>query len=184
MPTFPALPTRVRVHAWALVLSATVTLGACGGGGNDDPPDDGTGGTAPSASVNALAGDWVQKGCVKTGSQSFKKTLRARITGANTLDYYEGVRTFGGNECAGASSVAGPSKLGAVSFDRSAANQTLAAHWGVFRTVIGTRFGAIWALKSSGQLCLLGDEIPTIQPSLSSVSASLGTVPADNCFVR
>lgn len=185
MPTFPAFPGLVRAPARALVVSAALALAACGGGGgDDDPPDDGSGDSAPSASINALAGDWVQKGCVKTGGQSFKKTLRARITGAKTLDYYEGVLTFGGNECAGGGRLAGPSKLGTVSFDRSEANGGLAAHWGVFRTVTGTRFGAIWTLRSPPLLCLLGDEIPTIQPSLSAVSASLATVPADNCFAR
>lgn len=185
MPTFPVLPGLVRAPARAWLLSAAVALGACGGGGGgDDPPDGGTGGTAPSASINALAGDWVQKGCVRTGTQSFKKTLRARITRQDSLDYYEGVLTFNDSGCTGASWEAGPSKLGTVTFTRSEAHQTLAAHWGGFRTVTGTRFGAIWALRSSGQLCLLGDDMPTSQPTLSSVSASLATVPADNCFVR
>lgn len=92
--------------------------------------------------------------------------------------------TFGGGECAGASRLAGTSKLGAVSFDRSETNGGLAAHWGTFRTVTGTRFGAIWTLRPANLLCLLGDDIPTSQPSLSAVSASLATVPADNCFVR
>ena len=186
MPTSPVSPPIVRASGWALVLLVAVALGACGGGGggDGDPPDDGPGGTAPSASIDALAGDWVQKGCVRTGAQSFKKTLRARITGRTTLDYYEGVLTFNGNGCTGASSQAGPSKLGAVSFARSEAKQNLAAHWGEFRTVIGTRFGTIWALRSASQLCLLGDDRPTSLPTLSSVSASLATVPADNCFVR
>jgi hypothetical protein len=185
MPTFPALPGLVRAPAWTLLISAAVALGACGGGGgDDDPPDGGSGGTAPSASIDALAGDWVQKGCVRTGAQSFRKTLRARITGRTTLEYYEGVLTFNGSGCTGASWQAGPSKLGAVTFARSEGNQKLAAHWGEFRTVIGTRFGAIWALRSSSQLCLLGDDMPTSLPTLSSVSAGLATVPADNCFVR
>jgi len=161
-----------------------MALGACGGGGSGDPPDGGSGGTNPPPSINALEGDWVQRGCVRTGSQSFKKILRARITGPATLDYSEGVLTFNNNGCTGAFAQAGPSRLGDVSFNRSEANQELAAHWGEFRTVTGTRFGAIWALKSSSQLCLLGDDIPTSQRSLSSVSASLATVPADNCFVR
>lgn len=184
MPTFPASSHLVRAPVWALVLSTAMALGACGGGGSGDPPDEGSGGTAPSASINALEGDWVQRGCVSTGAQSFKRTLRARITSPATLDYFEGVLTFNNNGCTGAFTQAGPSRLGAVSFNRSEANQELAAHWGEFRTVTGTRFGAIWALKTSSQLCLLGDDIPTSQPSLSSVSASLTTVPAGNCFVR
>lgn len=174
-----------------LALAVTLSLGACGGGGGSDdavtPPDGGTGGggggATPSA-LTALEGDWLQQGCVKVGAQSFKKTLRARITGPATIDYYEGVLTFAGSDCAGASQQAGPSKVGVVSFARSEANAALAAHWGELRTVTGTRFGAIWALPSAQRLCLLGDEIPSIQPTLSAVAASVATVPAGNCFTR
>lgn len=179
MPVLTFLP--------ALVTVTTLALTACGGGGGGgdaDPPDGGPGGTGPSVSIDALAGDWVQKGCVKTGFQSFRKVLQARITSQTTLDYFEGVLTFNGDECKGASQLTGASRLGAVSFARSEANQDLAAHWGEFRTVTGTRSGAIWTLRPANLLCLLGDEIPTIQPSLSAVSASLATVPADNCFAR
>ena len=80
--------------------------------------------------------------------------------------------------------VDGPTKLGVVTFARSEANQALAAHWGELRTVTGTRFGAIWTLRPTNLLCLLGDGIPTSQPSLSSVASSLATIPADNCFTR
>jgi hypothetical protein len=184
MPRLRPLPGFARRSATALVVLSALALGACGGGGGDDTPDGGSSGETPSASLNALAGDWVQKGCVATGGQSYKKMLRARVTGANTLDYYEGVFTFGGSECAGGGRLTGPSKLGTLSFDRSEAGAGVAAHWGVYRTVIGTRHGAIWALRSPPLLCLLGDEIPSIQPTLSAVSASLATVPADNCFVR
>lgn len=183
MPVFSSLQGPTRRSILALITATALGLSACGGG-SDAPPDDGSGGTGPSASIEALKGDWVQKGCVKTGAQSFKKFLRARITGPNTLDYFEGVLSFGGNGCEGASVLAGPSKLGTVTFARSEAHQSLAAHWGTFLTVTGTRFGAIWTLRTGDRLCLLGDEIPSIQPSLSAVSASLAAVPADNCFGR
>ena len=166
----------------ALSMSLALALTACGGG--DDAPDGGAGGPTPSASIEALAGDWVQKGCVKTGGQSFRKFLRARRTAGTEIDYHEGVLTYGGSECAGASQLAGPSRLGSVSFSRSEANARVAAHWGEFRTVTGTRFGAIWTLKPGDLLCLLGDEIPTNQPSLSAVSASLASVPEANCFTH
>lgn len=178
---------RPRLSVLALAATTVLALSACGGG-SDDPPDSGSGGPgpgpAPAPTINAFEGDWVQKGCVKTGAQSFKKVLRARVTSQNSLDYHEGVLTFSGNECAGASQLAGPSKLGVVTFARSEANASLAAHWGEFRTVTGTRFGAIWTLRSGNLVCLLGDQVPSIQLSLAAVSASLATVPADNCFTR
>lgn len=186
MPTLSTLPGHKRLSAVTLMAVTMLALSACGGGGGQDggPPDDGSGGTGPAPSINALAGDWVQKGCVKTGFQSFKKFLRATVTSPTTLDYAEGVLTFNGNDCAGASQLAGPTKLGTVAFARAEANPNLAAHWGELRTVTSTRFGTIWTLRPNNLLCLLGDEMPTIQPTLSAVSASLATVPADNCFVR
>jgi hypothetical protein len=71
-----------------------------------------------------------------------------------------------------------------VTFSRTEANTSLSAYWGTFQTVTGTRFGAIWTLRPANLLCLLGDEIPTNQPTLAAVATSLATVPADNCFAR
>ena len=164
------LPGHARPTALALITLTALTLAACGGGGSDDPPDGGSGGPAPS--INALAGDWVQRGCARIGAQSFRKILRASLIDQTTIDYSEGVLTFNNTECAGPSQRAGPSWLGTVTYARSAVDQALAAHWGEFRTVTGTRFGAIWTLRPTHLLCLLGDEIPSNQPSLSSVSSS------------
>ena len=183
MPEPSRIQRSVRLRSFALVAVATLALGACGGGSDSSGPDDGSNGPAPPPAVEALLGDWVQKGCVKTGAQSFRKVLRARRAGVMEIEYFEGVITYGGNECAGAGLLAGPSRLGTVRFTRSEANASLAAHWGEFRTVTGQRFGAIWTLRTGSLLCLLGDEIPTNQPTLAAVSASLATVPDSNCFI-
>ena len=169
-----------------LLAASAISLVACGGGGGDDPdaPGGGGDGTTPVVALTELEADWVQKGCVKPGAQSYKRTLRARITATNTLDYYERVLTFAGSDCAGAYQAAGPSKTGTVTFTRSEANPTLAAHWGELRTVIGTRAGAIWTLQPNRVLCLVGDEIPTIQPTLGSVASTVATIPADTCYTR
>ena len=196
-PLPPSLPSlhRAAVVPAALItlaLGLTLPLGACSGrsGGDGDVAlsdggwGGGSGGMAPVAAISALEGDWVQKGCVTVGAQSFKKTLRARTTGQATLDYYEGVLIFAGNGCAGVSQRVGPSKLGVVRFARSDASPALAARWGELNTNTGTHAGAIWALPSAHRLCLLGDEIPSSLPSLSAVAASVANLPADNCFVR
>lgn len=128
MSVCPRLPGPPRPTALALITLTVLTLAACGGGGIDDPPDGGSG--APALSINALAGDWVQRGCARIGAQSFKKILRASVTDQATIDHSEGVLTFSNSECAGPSQRAGPSWLGTVISARSAANQALAAHWG------------------------------------------------------
>ena len=194
LPSFSPLPRAAMVPAAlvTLALGLTLPLGACSGrsGGDGDVAlsdggwGGGAGGMAPVASISALEGDWVQKGCTPVGAQSFKKTLRARTTGQATLDYYEGILIFAGNGCAGASQQVGPSQLGVVRFARSDASPALAARWGELHMVTGTRSGAIWALPAANRLCLLADEIPSTQPSLSAVAASVANLPADNCFVR
>ena len=187
MTNLPAPPPtttgRSLLGAFIVATAAALSLSACGGGSDAAEPDSGAQGAAPPPELQALVGDWVQKGCVKTGGQSFRKMLRARRAGAAELDYFEGVITYGGSECAGAGRLAGPSRLGSVRFTRSEANASLAAHWGEFRTVTGQRFGAIWTLRAGPLLCLLGDEIPSNQPSLAAVASSLTTVPEDNCFI-
>lgn len=196
----PSLPLLASLHRAAVVPAALITLalgltlplGACSGrsGGDGDVAvsdggwGGGSAGMAPMTAISALEGDWVQKGCVTVGAQSFKNTLRARTTGQATLDYYEGVLIFAGSGCAGASQQVGPSKLGVVRFARSDASPALAVRWGELHTITGTRSGAIWALPSARQLCLLGDEIPSSRPSLSAVAVSVANLPADNCFVR
>ena len=196
-PLPPSLPSlhRAAVVPAALItlaLGLTLPLGACSGrsGSNGDVAlsdggwGGGSAGMAPMTAISALEGDWVQKGCVTVGAQSFKKTLRARTTGQTTLDYSDGVLIFAGSGCAGASQQVGPSKLGVVRFARSDASPALAARWGELHTITGMRSGAIWALPSARQLCLLGDEIPSSRPSLSAVAVSVANLPADNCFVR
>ena len=183
---FPA-PAPARRSAWALLAVAALALSACGGGGSDgddDPPVPMPQPEPLPRSIDTLAGEWVQKGCVRAGGQSFKKLLQARVTSPTTLDYSEGVLSFAGNDCAGTSQRAGPSPLGVVTFARAESDSALAAHWGELRTVTGTRHGAIWTLRPANLLCLLGDQIPSNQPTLSAVAASVTTIPADNCFAR
>lgn len=192
MTVHSTLPGRVRLSALAAITAATLALGACGGGGGDAEPPAAGPNPAPNpgdvlplpAAIESLAGDWVLKGCVKTGGQSFKRLLRARVTSPTTIDYDEGVLSFNGNECAGAPQQAGPTRLGVVTFAKSEATPALSAHWGTFQTVSGTRVGTIWTLRPGNLLCLVGDEMPTIQPTLADVANTLARIPTDNCFGR
>lgn len=196
MLSLPSQSRRARLCTLAALAAATLALGACGGGGDGGSGDAALPAPAPApapspgdalplpAQIDALAGDWVQKGCVRTGGQSFKRLLRARVTSPTTIDYDEGVLSFSGNECAGTPTQAGPTRLGVVTFAKSEATPSLSAYWGTFQTVSGTRVGTIWTLRPANLLCLVGDEMPTIQPTLADVANTLTRIPTDNCFSR
>lgn len=167
----------------SLWTAALLALAACGGG-DGSAQGDGETGTRPPSTLQDLTGEWVQKGCVRTGGQSFKRLIRATLVQARSLEYAVGVLSFNGSDCTGPAQRAGPSLQGTVTFNRSEGNASLVAHWGELATVTGQRSGAIWTLQANGLLCLLGDGIPSIQTSLGQVAASVATIPADNCFQR
>lgn len=182
-----------RRLALAALAATTLALAACGGGGDAEAPAPAPppapapnpGDALPlPAQIDALAGDWVLKGCVRTGGQSFKRILRAGVTSATTINYDEGVLTFSNNDCVGTPQQAGPTRLGVVTFAKSEATTSLSAYWGTFQTVTGTRVGTIWTLRPGNLLCLVGDEMPTIQPTLADVANTLARIPTDNCFSR
>jgi hypothetical protein len=186
------MPRLHRYQHLSLALLTACVLAACGGGDGDDgagggtppPPDAGGGGTVLVAGVPGLVGDWLENGCAATGFQSFKRLVRATQLSASSITYSEGVVTYGSTNCSGAGSTVGPSRLGDVVFSRSESNARVAANWGEFTTVTNTRFGAIWAKKSETVLCLLGDQRPSVLPTLANVEASLQTLPDLGCFTK
>lgn len=50
--------------------------------------------------------------------------------------------------------------------------------------ITGTSSAVIWAKADERTLCLLGDETPSIRPTLADVSATLATLPDLGCFTR
>lgn len=173
----------------AVALLGALVLSACGGGGGggDDgtnPPPDGGGGTPLTAGVPGLLGDWLENGCVAAGAQSFKRLVRATQLTSTSIAYSEGVAQYGNTRCEGARSVVGPSRMGDVVFSKSESNARVAANWGQFTTITNTRFAVIWAKKSETTLCLLGDQTPSILPTLDAVEGSLRTLPDLGCFSK
>lgn len=181
------LKRRQLARALQGVLCALV-LSACGGGGGDEDGGGGTpppnGGTPLTAGVPGLLGDWLENGCVSAGGQSFKRLTRATEVSSTRIAYGSGVVSYPNTSCAGAGSLVGPSNLGTVVFSRSEASALAAANWGEFTTVTNTRSAVIWAKKRENLLCLLGDETPSILPTLADVAASLSTLPESACFTR
>lgn len=173
-----------------LVGLVAAVLAACGGGGGDDssgggtePPPNG-GGSVLTAGVPGVTGDWLANGCSSAGGQSFKNLIRATRVTDTSITYANGVVSYGNGTCSGTGSLTGPTNLGTVAFSRSESNSSVAANWGVFTTITSTTSAVIWAKKSETVLCLLGDETPSIQPTLANVASSLAVQPDSACYTR
>lgn len=189
MPSLFSLPVPKRSGALWLLAAAALSLAACGGGddGTDPgtvPPPSGGGGTVLTAGVPGLTGDWLASGCSAAGGQSFRNLIRATRVNDTTITYANGVVSYANGNCSGTGTLVGPSTLGTVAFSRAESNASVAASWGEFTTVTSTLSAVVWAKKSETVLCLLGDESPSILPTLSAVGASLNTLPASACYTR
>jgi len=146
-----------------------------GGGGS---------GSKLASGVPGLLGDWLENGCVTIGGQSYKRLVRAAKKTDTSISYSQGISNYPNENCSGPASVVGPQSLGDVVFSRSESNDRIAANWGEFTTVTNTVSPVIWAKKSETVLCLLGDEKPSIQPTLEAVESSLSTLSALGCFTK
>lgn len=161
-------------------------LTACGSSnGNDDnyePPPGG--GTPLTPGVPGLVGDWLENGCTAVGAQSFKRLVRAAPLTSTSIAYSQGVVSYPNANCTGPGTQTGPSRLGDVVFSRSESNERVAANWGEFTTITGTRSAVVWGKKSETVLCLLGEQTPSILPTLATVESSLARLSDQGCFTR
>ncbi len=167
-----------------LLISGLVACGGGGGsgGGDNEPPP---GGGAPlTAGVPGLVGDWLENGCTAAGGQSFKRLVRAVALTSTSIAYSQGVVSYPNANCTGPGTQTGPSRLGDVVFSRSESNERVAANWGEFTTITSTRSAVVWGKKSETVLCLLGDQTPSIMPTLAAVESSLATLSNQGCFTR
>lgn len=185
MPSLFSRPSPDHRAVLSLLAAAMLSLAACGGGSDGtEPPPPGGGGTPLTAGVSGLTGDWLASGCAAAGGQSFRNLIRATRVNDTAITYANGVVNYPNGSCSGTGTLVGPSTLGTVVFSRAESNASVAASWGEFTTVTATRSAVVWAKKSETVLCLLGDESPSILPTLSAVGAGLNTLPASACFTR
>jgi hypothetical protein len=58
-------------------------------------------------------------------------------------------------------------------------------HWAVWRTITGATAYVVWAKPSDNTLCILGDENPSILPTIDRVAQSAAVQDQQNaCFVK
>mgnify|MGYP003591827296 CR=1 FL=1 len=189
----PTLAPRTRARMAALsALFFSVALTACGGGGGSG--DDAAPGPAPAppppaapplnAGTAALAGDWVStKLCVAIGGgRSAYQMVRIVQQSATAVALQSGTFIYTSTNCQGAGSAL-VSPVGTVTFSRIESDATVAAHWGAWRTITGTTSYVAWAKPNDNKLCLLGDENPSILPTLDSVAKGAAVLDQQNgCY--
>ena len=189
----PTLAPRTRARMAALsALFFSVALTACGGGGGSG--DDAAPGPAPAppppaapplnAGTAALAGDWVStKLCVPIGGgRSAYQMVRIVEQSATVVALQSGTFVYASTNCQGAGSAL-VSPVGTVTFSRIESDATVAAHWGAWRTITGTTSYVAWAKPNDNKLCLLGDQNPSVLPTLDSVAKGAAILDQQNgCY--
>ena len=194
VPTIAPTPTSGARMAALTALMLSVALTACGGGGGSG--DDAAPGPAPAppppaapplnAGTAALAGDWVStKLCVPIGGgRSAYQMVRIVEQSATVVALQSGTFVYASTNCQGAGSAL-VSPVGTVTFSRIESDATVAAHWGAWRTITGTTSYVAWAKPNDNKLCLLGDQNPSILPTLDSVAKGAAVLDQQNgCYGR
>ena len=192
VPTIAPTPTSGARMAALTALMLSVAITACGGGGGSG--DDAAPGPAPAppppaapplnAGTAALAGDWVStKLCVAIGGgRSAYQMVRIVQQSATAVALQSGTFIYTSTNCQGAGSAL-VSPVGTVNFSRIESDATVAAHWGAWRTITGTTSYVAWAKPNDNKLCLLGDENPSILPTLDSVAKGAAVLDQQNgCY--
>lgn len=179
---------RVPFSPWASALLA-LALSACGGGGGDA-------GTSPApappqvlsldTATADIAGEWVNPStcAALSAGQSGQQMVRLTRSSDAVVDFQSGVLVFANATCGGSGTPV-LSPVGTVTFKRAERNASVTALWGSWRTITGSTSAVAWAKTASGKLCLLGDETPSILPTLDQVAQAVSTPEAlKACYTK
>lgn len=140
-------------------------------------------GTAPASGVAALVGDWVLGTCTAIGSvRSARPLLRVTSTGASSFDWGSGQVQYPSANCQGAPTVLPVVRVGSVQVSDIQASLGIAAHWARATLVTGATAYGVWAKRSATELCLVGDESPTLYASANAVASAIEVAPAGMCY--
>ena len=162
------------------------------GGGNASPfgetqqPPYGPAPAPLASGVAALEGEWVnRKVCTPLGPQQSAYQMVKLVRQSDTVvDYRSGTLLYNSANCQGAGSAL-VSSMGTVTLSRMESSAAIAAHWAVWRTITGATAYVVWAKPSDNTLCILGDENPSILPTIDRVAQSAAVQDQQNaCFVK
>ncbi len=140
-------------------------------------------GAAPASGVPALAGDWAMNRCTAVGNGSSARTvIRVTQTGSATFDWGNGLLLYASADCTGAATAGPVARIGTVLVTDVQTAPGVAAHWGRATLVTGALAYGVWAKRSATELCLVGDESPTLFASADAVLRAIEVAPDGLCY--
>lgn len=146
----------------------------------------GSTGSPVASGTAALEGEWINpKVCSPMGGgQSARQMVTIVRSSDSVVNYHAGTLVYATPDCRGGGNAL-VSPVGTVTFSRIEGNATVAAHWGSWRQITGAAAAVVWAKPGNDTLCLLGDETPSILPTLDRVAQAAAVLAQHNgCHVR
>lgn len=163
------------------IIFLSLLLSACGGDSGNSP-DNGT----PLPTIATYEGNWLMNSCVPTaGVNSVRSLIVVTLTGESSISFQQGALQYGGTACQGTGSLAGAlAPLGSVTFSTTEGNSSISFNRGLWTPTVGSSSRTIWALETRNRLCLVGDQNPTLFPSVQHVANHLAMMPDSGCYAR
>lgn len=180
-----------RKHPARIAAAALLALlAACGGGSDDDDGPDGSGNPppptepVPTSGIPALVGDWEQQRCTRLGTSSARTLARFAQTGDSTISYGSGIVQYASTDCSGAGTALPPTTIASIQLTGTKTAPGIAAHWGRQNLVTGIVSYTVLSKLSDNELCMTGDQSPTLFADAASVLQSINVSRDAACYDR
>ena len=141
--------------------------------------------TPPASGVPMLVGDWVQRKCTRlSAASSAKNLIRATQVSGSVVSYGNGVVQYANSDCSGQGVTLPISTIGHVEFTGIKTGAGIAAHWGRLTLITGQVSYTVWSKLSANELCLIGDENPTLFADAASVLQTINLSRDGVCYMK
>lgn len=140
---------------------------------------------ALAVGVQALAGDWELRRCTRLGAASSARTLvRVTPTSDTSFNWGSGIVQYASADCSGTGSPLPPTTLGQGEITATQSGAGIAAHWTRMALVTGIVNHMVWSKTSATELCIIGDQNPSLFANAGAVLQSINVSPDGVCHTR
>lgn len=140
---------------------------------------------ALAGGVQALAGDWELRRCTRLGAASSARTLvRVTPTSDTGFTWGSGLVQYGSADCTGTGAPLPPTTIGQGEITSAQSAAGIAAHWTRMALVTGIVNHMVWSKTSATELCVIGDQNPSLFANAGAVLQSINVTPDGVCYVK